>query len=108
MRIKLSPGFIGAGRMGRPMVRRLIGAGDEVCVLAGSQELLRALAGDGAHPVTDLGGAASSGSAGVAADARAGVLAQYAGQRDGGSSGDDISIASCLPIHSGPARGAAS
>jgi len=26
-------GFIGAGRMARPMVRRLIGAGHEVCVL---------------------------------------------------------------------------
>jgi 3-hydroxyisobutyrate dehydrogenase-like beta-hydroxyacid dehydrogenase len=53
-------GFIGAGRMGRPMVRRLVGAGHEVLVLARSQESRSALAADGADPVAvvaDVAGA---------------------------------------------------
>jgi 3-hydroxyisobutyrate dehydrogenase-like beta-hydroxyacid dehydrogenase len=46
-------GFIGAGRMGRPMISRLIGAGHEVRALARSPEKAAALAGDGAAVVTD-------------------------------------------------------
>ena len=51
-------GFIGAGRMGHPMVRRLVGAGHEVRVLVRSPDKRAALAGDGAQVVT---GAADAG-----------------------------------------------
>ena len=47
-------GFVGAGRMGTPMVTRLVGAGHEVRVLARSDEKATALAEQGAEPVTDL------------------------------------------------------
>ncbi|MFA1546228.1 NAD(P)-dependent oxidoreductase [Actinomadura chokoriensis] len=47
-------GFVGAGRMGRPMVRRLIEAGHEVRVLGRTAEARRALADEGAHPVAGL------------------------------------------------------
>jgi 3-hydroxyisobutyrate dehydrogenase-like beta-hydroxyacid dehydrogenase len=46
-------GFVGAGRMGRPMVDRLVAAGHEVRVLARSGESRDALAAAGAHPVPD-------------------------------------------------------
>jgi 3-hydroxyisobutyrate dehydrogenase-like beta-hydroxyacid dehydrogenase len=44
-------GFIGTGRMGHPMTRKLIEAGHEVCALARSQDKRAALAADGAYPV---------------------------------------------------------
>jgi 3-hydroxyisobutyrate dehydrogenase-like beta-hydroxyacid dehydrogenase len=47
-------GFVGAGRMGRPMVRRLVRAGHRVRVYARGAEARQALAGDGAEPVTSL------------------------------------------------------
>lgn len=47
-------GFIGAGRMGRPMVRRLLDAGHNVRVLCRSDQALRALAEDGAQVTGDL------------------------------------------------------
>jgi 3-hydroxyisobutyrate dehydrogenase-like beta-hydroxyacid dehydrogenase len=56
-------GFIGAGRMGRPMVSQLVAAGHEVRVLARSDGSRRALAETGAQPVTGLA------AAGRAADA---------------------------------------
>ncbi|MFI1485347.1 NAD(P)-dependent oxidoreductase [Streptomyces sp. NPDC020747] len=40
-------GFIGAGRMGLPMVRRLVAAGHEVCALGRTPERRTALAGEG-------------------------------------------------------------
>jgi len=56
-------GFIGPGRMGRPMIGRLIGAGHEVRALVRSPEKAAVLAGDGAAVVTDAA------EAGAAADA---------------------------------------
>lgn len=47
-------GFVGAGRMGAPMVRRLVEAGHEVRALGRSIEKRRAVSELGAHPVTDL------------------------------------------------------
>lgn len=47
-------GFVGAGRMGRPMVRRLVGAGHGVRVLARSDAARAALETDGATPVASL------------------------------------------------------
>ena len=47
-------GFVGAGRMGRPMVDRLVAAGHEVRVLARSQTARAALAAAGAHPVDQV------------------------------------------------------
>lgn len=44
-------GFIGAGRMGAPMVRRLVAAGHDVCVLGRTGEKRDAIAQLGAHPV---------------------------------------------------------
>src|SRR6185312_4021616 len=44
----------GAGRMGAPMVRRLIEAGHEVSALGRSVEKRRAVSELGAQPVTDL------------------------------------------------------
>jgi 3-hydroxyisobutyrate dehydrogenase-like beta-hydroxyacid dehydrogenase len=44
-------GFIGAGRMGRPMVDRLVGAGHEVRVLGRTEEQRAELRNAGAHPV---------------------------------------------------------
>jgi 2-hydroxy-3-oxopropionate reductase len=46
-------GFIGAGRMGRPMVARLVEAGHDVTVLGRSAEKLAALAQLGARVVAD-------------------------------------------------------
>lgn len=47
-------GVVGAGRMGRPMVRRLAEAGHEVRVLGRSAEARGALAREAAHVVTDV------------------------------------------------------
>jgi 3-hydroxyisobutyrate dehydrogenase-like beta-hydroxyacid dehydrogenase len=47
-------GFVGAGRMGAPMVRRLVEAGHEVRALGRSVEKRRAVSELGARPVTDL------------------------------------------------------
>ncbi|MEV7015958.1 NAD(P)-dependent oxidoreductase [Streptomyces sp. NPDC093991] len=51
-------GFVGAGRMGRPMVRRLVAAGHRVRVYARSSGAREDLARDGAEPVTSLTAAA--------------------------------------------------
>jgi 3-hydroxyisobutyrate dehydrogenase-like beta-hydroxyacid dehydrogenase len=47
-------GFVGAGRMGAPMVRRLVEAGHEVRALGRSVEKRRGVRELGARPVTDL------------------------------------------------------
>jgi 3-hydroxyisobutyrate dehydrogenase-like beta-hydroxyacid dehydrogenase len=47
-------GFVGAGRMGAPMVRRLVAAGHEVRALGRSVEKRRGVSELGAQPVTDL------------------------------------------------------
>lgn len=47
-------GFIGAGRMGMPMVKRLLGAGHEVRVLGRSDESRSAIESTGAHAVSDV------------------------------------------------------
>ena len=47
-------GFVGAGRMGAPMVRRLVEAGHEVRALGRSVEKRRGVSELGAQPVTDL------------------------------------------------------
>jgi 3-hydroxyisobutyrate dehydrogenase-like beta-hydroxyacid dehydrogenase len=47
-------GFVGAGRMGAPMVRRLLEAGHEVRALGRSVEKRRAVSELGAQPVTEL------------------------------------------------------
>jgi 3-hydroxyisobutyrate dehydrogenase-like beta-hydroxyacid dehydrogenase len=48
-------GFLGAGRMGRPMVQRLIADGHTVRALYRSDDAKAALASDGAEPTTELG-----------------------------------------------------
>ncbi|RSN63949.1 NAD(P)-dependent oxidoreductase [Actinomadura sp. WAC 06369] len=50
-------GFVGAGRMGRPMVGRLVRAGHEVRVLGRTAEARAALAAEGAEPVADAASA---------------------------------------------------
>jgi 3-hydroxyisobutyrate dehydrogenase-like beta-hydroxyacid dehydrogenase len=47
-------GFVGAGRIGRPMVDRLVAAGHQVQVLARSESSTQSLAAGGATPVSDL------------------------------------------------------
>jgi 3-hydroxyisobutyrate dehydrogenase-like beta-hydroxyacid dehydrogenase len=47
-------GFVGAGRIGRPMVQRLVAAGHQVRVLGRSEQARASLAADGAVPVADL------------------------------------------------------
>ncbi len=47
-------GFVGAGRMGAPMVRRLVEGGHDVRALGRSVEKRRAVSELGAQPVTDL------------------------------------------------------
>jgi len=51
-------GFVGAGRMGRPMVDRLVAAGHDVSVLARTQQARDDLETVGAHPVADIKDAA--------------------------------------------------
>jgi len=46
-------GFVGAGRMGAPMVRRLVEAGHDVRALGRSVEKQCAVRELGAQPVTD-------------------------------------------------------
>ncbi|MGV0645685.1 NAD(P)-dependent oxidoreductase [Mycolicibacterium sp. XJ2546] len=48
-------GFVGAGRMGAPMVSRLVEAGREVRVLGRTDEKCRAVRDLGAHAVTEVG-----------------------------------------------------
>lgn len=52
-------GFVGAGRMGAPMVSRLVEAGHHVTVLARSPEKRSAIADLGAYPADDLSAVAS-------------------------------------------------
>ncbi|TDV49869.1 NAD(P)-dependent oxidoreductase [Actinophytocola oryzae] len=47
-------GFVGAGRMGLPMARRLAGSGHEVAVLGRSERKRKALADNGLAAVTSL------------------------------------------------------
>ena len=47
-------GFVGAGRIGRPMIGRLVAAGSDVRVLARSPESAEAVRALGATPVDDL------------------------------------------------------
>jgi 3-hydroxyisobutyrate dehydrogenase-like beta-hydroxyacid dehydrogenase len=47
-------GFIGTGRMGRPMVARLVEAGHDVRVLGRTDERRRDLERLGARPVSDV------------------------------------------------------
>lgn len=49
-------GLVGTGRMGRPMMRKLIEAGHEVRAVGRSAEKRTALAGDGAQVVADVAG----------------------------------------------------
>jgi 3-hydroxyisobutyrate dehydrogenase-like beta-hydroxyacid dehydrogenase len=51
-------GFIGTGRMGHPMARKLVEAGHEVRALARSQDRCATLAADGARPVASAAEAA--------------------------------------------------
>lgn len=53
-------GFVGAGRMGAPMVRRLVEAGHQVRVLGRSGEKRAAVEDLGAHPVADTSAVAQS------------------------------------------------
>ena len=47
-------GFIGAGRMGAPMVRRLAEAGHQVRALGRTEDKRRAVADHGATPVAEI------------------------------------------------------
>ena len=51
-------GFVGAGRMGAPMVRRLVAAGHEVRVLGRTPEKCHAVEESGGHPVAAAAAAA--------------------------------------------------
>lgn len=51
-------GFVGAGRMGRPMVDRLVAAGHEVTALGRSAGARQALRSAGARPVSEISGVA--------------------------------------------------
>ncbi|RBY85881.1 NAD(P)-dependent oxidoreductase [Blastococcus sp. TF02A-26] len=62
-------GFIGAGRIGRPMIGRLVGAGHQVQVLDRSEAAREAVAALGATPVEDV--------AAVARGAQAVLLCPY-------------------------------
>lgn len=53
-------GFIGAGRMGAPMVRRLVDGGHDIRTLCRSDEKRAAIAELGAQPVDDLAGLAGA------------------------------------------------
>src|SRR3984957_9629715 len=52
-------GFVGAGRMGRPMVDRLVAAGHEVAVLGRSAQAREALLAAGARPVGEASAVAA-------------------------------------------------
>ncbi|RDI56075.1 3-hydroxyisobutyrate dehydrogenase-like beta-hydroxyacid dehydrogenase [Nocardia mexicana] len=58
-------GFIGAGRMGRPMARRLVGAGHTVRAVGRSAETRDALAEFGAEPAETVAGAVRDAEAAV-------------------------------------------
>src|SRR6516165_5678276 len=50
---RMRVGFVGAGRMGRPMVDRLVAAGHEVAVLGRTSAARDALGAAGARPVAE-------------------------------------------------------
>jgi 3-hydroxyisobutyrate dehydrogenase-like beta-hydroxyacid dehydrogenase len=52
-------GFVGAGRIGTPMVQRLVGAGFPVSVFARRPEVRERLSSAGAHLVADVGAVAT-------------------------------------------------
>jgi 3-hydroxyisobutyrate dehydrogenase-like beta-hydroxyacid dehydrogenase len=52
-------GFVGAGRMGRPMVDRLVAAGHEVTVLGRTEQAREALLSAGARPVAEASAVAA-------------------------------------------------
>jgi 3-hydroxyisobutyrate dehydrogenase-like beta-hydroxyacid dehydrogenase len=56
----MNVGFVGAGRMGAPMVRRLVEAGHQVNVLGRTDEKRSAITELGAQPVTDLAAVAEA------------------------------------------------
>ena len=56
-------GFIGTGRMGAPMVRRLVDAGHEVRALGRTTEKSRAVRDLGAFPVSELAAVAEGAAA---------------------------------------------
>ncbi len=62
-------GFVGTGRMGAPMVRRLVEAGHDVHALGRTPEKCRLISDLGAFPVTDL--------AAVAEDAEAVIVCVF-------------------------------
>ncbi len=62
-------GFIGAGRMGRPMIGRLVGAGHQVRALGRSDEKRTAIAASGAEAADDI--------AAVCADAEAVIVCVF-------------------------------
>src|ERR687883_397869 len=66
-------GFVGAGRMGGPMVQRLVHAGHDVRVLGRTSEKCDALGKLGAQPVTRL--------AAVAKGAEAVILCVFTDER---------------------------
>lgn len=55
----MNVGFVGAGRMGAPMISRLVAAGHSVCAVGRTDEKRVALTELGAVPVADVGAAAS-------------------------------------------------
>jgi 3-hydroxyisobutyrate dehydrogenase-like beta-hydroxyacid dehydrogenase len=52
--VTIKVGFIGAGRMGAPMVDRLVAAGHDVAVLGRTDDKRAAIAARGARPVSDV------------------------------------------------------
>ncbi|WP_106402573.1 NAD(P)-dependent oxidoreductase [Actinocorallia populi] len=89
-------GFVGAGRMGRPMVDRLTAAGHDVKVLARSAGTRRALEGRGPRVADDL--------AEVAADAEAVMVCVFTDEQVrevclGGALFDAMPSGSVLVVH---------
>ncbi|WP_328358905.1 NAD(P)-dependent oxidoreductase [Mycobacterium sp. NBC_00419] len=82
-------GFVGAGRMGAPMVSRLTAAGHHVTVLARSPEKRAALSDSGAYPVGDL--------TAVAADAEVVVVCVFTDEQVRQVCLDDGLIAAMAP-----------
>lgn len=94
-------GFIGAGRMGRPMVDQLVKAGHDVRVLGRTPQARDALRAAGAVPVAAV--------AGVAEDAAAVIVCVFSDQQvkevclgsaaDGGGLIDAMPAGSVLVVH---------
>ncbi|MCV7423160.1 NAD(P)-dependent oxidoreductase [Mycobacterium yunnanensis] len=92
----MTVGFVGAGRMGAPMVRRLVDAGHEVNVLVRNKGKARAIADLGGNPVTDVRS--------VTAAAEVVVVAVFTDEQVRGVCVDDGLLAamqpqSCLVLH---------